>query len=986
MSDVATLSLKIDSTQAAEGAAALERLESASRGAEAAASGVGRSFAQMGSTLSTASNFSVKIGGEFRRIDQAATSLAGGLPRVSQAINGAARANDGLAASTERVLSAEERRARALAKTAGTAQQQAEQARLLAAFMAQTGSASKVGAKALDAYGMSAKQTAQAMRLLPMQITDVVTSLSSGMPVWQVAIQQGGQIRDSFGGVGNAFKAVLQFIGPVRLAIGGVVGAIAGLTAAYIKGASEQENFNKALILTGNYAGTTAGQMATMAQSISSIVGTQADAAAALSALAGTGQIAGDQLERFATTAVRMERTVGQSVEKTARQFAELAKAPVEASLKLNEETRHLTLVLYEEIKALWEAGRATDAAALAMRAYSDAMDDRTGRIVDNIGDIERAWRAVRDAIGKVLDGFLEIGRQETPQQVLAAARQKVADLEEQQRGWGIKWGLDDALKLAREELRIAQARVDTVEGLAKVEGDYQQRQQAGIKAARENERILAGTLTKQQQLNKALDEYRRNNEAIRAAGGILDPKKVAAEEAAIRRKFATSAGGSASRETRDDVVTRLVLASRERQAALQAQIDGEERLGAAARALVQFEQQIADLKEKKTLTAEQKQLLAGQERVRVELQAEAALERQNKAIEERKKQEEEAARIRERGLQRAIALEQQLADANEMRRAQYDQALAGMNLGPQAQERMRGEQALQREFARLQAREAIQHAKEGTLDSDEYRRSVAAIKASLDQALADHATYYERLRIMQGDWRIGASAALNAYLEESENVAQRTAQAFGESFQVMEEGLFGALQGEYKSARQFFDAMERDFIAVVNRMIAKALAANLAKRLMGGDGTSGPVGSFLASLFGGAAGIGYGTAGTAAATSFVPAPGGGFVPALAKGGVVGPDGIDQKFASGGVVTRPTLFKYGDNKTGLMGEAGYEGVLPLARGKDGKLGVRAQGGGGGITVNAPMTIVTPDAESFRRSEGQITSRISGALSRSRRYA
>ena len=299
----------------------------------------------------------------------------------------------------------------------------------------------------------------------------------------------------------------------------------------------------------------------------------------------------------------------------------------------------------------------------------------------------------------------------------------------------------------------------------------------------------------------------------------------------------------------------------------------------------------------------------------------------------------------------------------------------------------MRSEQALQRDFARLQARTVMQHMQDGTLGSDEYKRSVASIKASLDQALADHATYYDRLRAMQGDWRLGASAALNAYLEESENVAQRTAEAFSDTFNVMEEGLYGALQGEYKSARQFFDAMERDFIAVVNRMISKALAAELAKKLMGGGsgGDSGIFGSILGSMFG-SSGIGYGQAGTAAATAMVPDLAGNLVAAIAKGAAFGPDGIDQRFADGGVVTRPTLFKYGNNKTGLMGEAGYEGVLPLARGKDGKLGVMSQGGGKNVTVNAPMTVITPDAESFRRSEPQMASMYRRMASRAARVS
>ncbi|MGT3185611.1 phage tail length tape measure family protein, partial [Yersinia enterocolitica] len=55
---------------------------------------------------------------------------------------------------------------------------------------------------------ISAGQYRQAMRMLPAQITDITTSLVSGMPIWMVAIQQGGQIKDSFGGIGNAAKAM----------------------------------------------------------------------------------------------------------------------------------------------------------------------------------------------------------------------------------------------------------------------------------------------------------------------------------------------------------------------------------------------------------------------------------------------------------------------------------------------------------------------------------------------------------------------------------------------------------------------------------------------------------------------------------------------------------------------------------------------------------------------------------------------------------
>ena len=105
--------------------------------------------------------------------------------------------------------------------------------------------------------GISAGQYAQAMRYLPMQITDVVTSLASGMPVWLVAIQQGGQIKDSFGGVGNTFKALLSIITPARLAMGGLAGIVAAAGIAAVSAMNDQDAFNSSIQKTGNYAGVT---------------------------------------------------------------------------------------------------------------------------------------------------------------------------------------------------------------------------------------------------------------------------------------------------------------------------------------------------------------------------------------------------------------------------------------------------------------------------------------------------------------------------------------------------------------------------------------------------------------------------------------------------------------------------------------------------------------------------------------------------------
>ncbi len=99
-----------------------------------------------------------------------------------------------------------------------------------------------------------------------------------------------------------------------------------------------------------------------------------------------------------------------------------------------------------------------------------------------------------------------------------------------------------------------------------------------------------------------------------------------------------------------------------------------------------------------------------------------------------------------------------------------------------------------------------------------------------------------------------------------------------------------------------------------------------------------------------------------------------GGITGFAKGGVV-------PFAGGGVVSAPTYFPMRGG-TGLMGEAGPEAIVPLARGPDGRLGIGAPGGGSPVSV--VFNVSTPDAASFRKSEAQITGMLARAVRRGAR--
>ncbi|EOZ6412478.1 phage tail tape measure protein [Cronobacter turicensis] len=336
--------------------------------------------------------------------------------------------------------------------------------------------------------GISAGQYQQAMRMLPMQITDVVTSLASGMPVWMVAIQQGGQIKDSFGGIANSLKAVMSIITPTKLALGGLVGVAGLLITAWYQGSKEADAFNRQLILTGNYAGKTAGQLNTLARTISKGGFTQGEAASALAKVVGTGTFSGGELEQVTKAALAMERAVGQSVEATISNFEKLKSAPSQASEELNQRLHYLTSAQYDYISSLERRGDKEGAAAEAVRLYSDAMERQGRQIAESLGYIERAANAVTSAAKDMWDQLLNIGRPESVEDKLNKLK---ADLEERQK----------ALKPERQRMGYGYS-YDT--SAASQEYDQQRKNQL---AAIEQDKLHIGLLEQALQLQNDMTE-----------------------------------------------------------------------------------------------------------------------------------------------------------------------------------------------------------------------------------------------------------------------------------------------------------------------------------------------------------------------------------------------------------------------------------------------------------------------------------------------
>ncbi|WP_409514145.1 phage tail length tape measure family protein [Escherichia coli] len=404
----------------------------------------------------------------------------------------------------------------------------------------------------LSKTGMSAKQTAFAMRMLPAQMTDIVVGLSTGQSPFMVLMQQGGQLKDMFGGIGPAIKGVgsyvLGLINPFTLA----AAAVGVLGLAYYKGSQEQDEFNKSLILTGNQLGTTSGQLADIAQRAGDAAdSTTGVAAAVLNQLVRSGKVASSSLEQVTTAIVKTSELTGISTDQLVNDFNEIAKDPVSAISKLNDQYHFLTLATYNQIKALQDEGNQQEAARIATEAYSSSMIQRTNQIKENLGYLETAWKAVADSAKWAWDSMLDIGREVSIDQKiqdvsseLERAQKSLAELERGQianAGPYGAWKSDDlerqrkTVSLLKQRLSSLQSEKIAQDVLNSSITDYNKRQQEGIELRQKADAFSKQYQTREQQraselakLEKLKNQYSKeeyNNLVAQINERYKDPK-----------------------------------------------------------------------------------------------------------------------------------------------------------------------------------------------------------------------------------------------------------------------------------------------------------------------------------------------------------------------------------------------------------------------------------------------------------------------------
>lgn len=262
----------------------------------------------------------------------------------------------------------------------------------------------KVGA----AGQASARQTAAAFRQLPAQFTDIATQLAGGGNPLLVLLQQGGQIKDSFGGIGAAARGLALAFNPLTAGATLLAAAFGGVAFAAIAGAREQAAFRNALALTGNAAGLTEDRFEAMAAGIAEATEqTSGQARELIMALARTGSTSGAILEGQARVIARIADLSGQSVKEIAGSFAGQLAAPARAAAELNKAYNFLSVEQFKRIQQLEREGKAVEAVTLTNTTLETQL--RTQR--SELGLLETAWNGLAEAISSAKAAALSIGK-----------------------------------------------------------------------------------------------------------------------------------------------------------------------------------------------------------------------------------------------------------------------------------------------------------------------------------------------------------------------------------------------------------------------------------------------------------------------------------------------------------------------------------------------------------------------------------------------
>lgn len=377
----------------------------------------------------------------------------------------------------------------------------------------------------LKLNNISVGQYNNAMRMVPAQFTDIFTQLAGGQNPFLIALQQGGQLRDSFGGFGNMFKGLAASINPATVAVGALAGGVAALGKAYYDGAEESKRFSAAVIFAGGSAGAASGKLMSIADSVGNATGGWSEARSAILAFVESGSVASENYGRFAESVVLQSKATGKSVEDLARVYEEIADDPLKAVVNFSRVYQTLNADVYEQARALVEQGRQQEAVALIQGKFADESQQMSERVLENLGAIERGWNAVKKAASEAWEDMKSIGQEATLESRLAEKRKFLLQIPENPY-------TQPQVDAAKREIDLLEKQIKMRDEAQKQAASIRKEQADSVRYIADFDRLKEQTQSKAEKFAREERQWQEKLNALKKHGSnqqIADAEKVLA-------------------------------------------------------------------------------------------------------------------------------------------------------------------------------------------------------------------------------------------------------------------------------------------------------------------------------------------------------------------------------------------------------------------------------------------------------------------------